>query len=662
MTRSRTLLPKALPGCSHGPELARHHAAVLEAALRYRNLGYRVLPVDPSTKRPWIPWKQYQKEDPSEDDVRSWFRERPDSGVGISTDGLVGMDDDDKAGGYSYSARLLAEDDNHPVELTPRGGRHHLYRQPDSEDIASSAGKLALGVDVRARGGFLVIAPTVRSDGGAYKWLDGRELDCPPESLPLPPDWLLAELHRVGRDSKPRLSQTKAGGRDVDIIRNVNYTSEAGYLRRIGASREAIEAYLLARNDESSDPLGTDEIHKIAVSVAKYAPDDAAYQSVGGLWRRTGLGSPQGLESTSSPPPITVLSLMDLESRSATVELFPGIVPDKSLIFVNSQPAIGKSLLLEAMAYSVALGTPLMGTGPTPTRTGWVLLLLPEGANSWGARSKAFRFHYRIDPTDQIAGITVGADFSSPARIEELVAAINGEISRRGGILPTLIILDTLSASIPGIDENQQAAMTLVCGALQSWANSGVAVVVAHHLRKDGTRVRGSSVIEGAVERSMTITRSGNTRKVRADKIRDGVAQNFAFDVVDVDGLPVPVMGTSPTMDFIIGTAEKGLIQAIRSCGFNDAGGPPTGRFTTGINVNAVAAAWNKLDPIQPPRAEDRKSYDKERNRRKSATLDLMRDLLDSLDIKMIKGSLHRSSRADQLNALFVQAAGDDDD
>ena len=55
---------------------------VLQAALRYRELGWPVIPmktgVDPETgkdekKVPCVKWKKYQKELPSESDLRYWF-------------------------------------------------------------------------------------------------------------------------------------------------------------------------------------------------------------------------------------------------------------------------------------------------------------------------------------------------------------------------------------------------------------------------------------------------------------------------------------------------------------------------------------------------------------------------------------------------------------
>ncbi|MBU2503066.1 bifunctional DNA primase/polymerase [bacterium] len=637
---------------------------ILQEALRLRALGYRVLPINPSIKRPWIKWKQFQSKIPSESTVLGWFRKHPESGIGISTDGLVVIDDDNQGSGNEFSRRLANDGPHHPIETTPRGGRHHIFREPHNLTITSSANVVAELVDVRARGGFLVIAPTVRPDGGAYVWLPHHVLNCRPAELPEPPGWLIAELQKSGKkDRKNTLAKSQPALQPVDIIRNVRFTSEAGYLRRIGASKKVLTAFLVARNDESNDPLEKDEIEKIATSVARYDPDKTAYEVMGGHWPTSSLGLSADANLNNGGPFVRLESLAQLEQRRPPNDLIPGLVPDKALVFVYAKPAAGKSLLLEAIAFSVALGIPLMGTGPTPARTGWVLLLLSEGSNSWGARSVAFREHYKIPLTDQIVAVTTGADFTSHSRIEALTGTINEEITQRNGQLPIMIILDTLSGSIPGVDENQQSSMTLVCGALQSWASAGVAVVVAHHLRKDGTQARGSSVIEGAAERSMIITRSNNLRIVKPVKVRDGVGEQFTFEVIGgADNYPVPVAATSPAMDFLFETAEPGLAASILACGFNETGGPPSGLFATGVSINSILKAWLKREPIEPKRTLNQRDYDKERNRRIRALTDLILGLFDNGTLKVTKGSLTQAKRSIRRNAEFVQVVNDGDD
>jgi len=84
-----------------------------------------------------------------------------------------------------------------PVSLTPRGGRHHIFRQPKGKDWKNTASKTAPKVDTRANGGYIVLPPSV-VDGKPYSWAATLELDAAPEQLPEPPDWVAAQLDGPG--------------------------------------------------------------------------------------------------------------------------------------------------------------------------------------------------------------------------------------------------------------------------------------------------------------------------------------------------------------------------------------------------------------------------------------------------------------------------------
>jgi hypothetical protein len=71
---------------------------VLDAALRYRELGWSVIPMktgkDPLTgedekKIPYVKWKKYQTELPSEMDLRYWFGEKwPNANIALICGGI----------------------------------------------------------------------------------------------------------------------------------------------------------------------------------------------------------------------------------------------------------------------------------------------------------------------------------------------------------------------------------------------------------------------------------------------------------------------------------------------------------------------------------------------------------------------------------------------
>ena len=56
----------------------------------------------------------------------------------------------------------------------PSGGLHFFFRADDEARLRNSAGLLAVGVDVRGEGGFIVLPPSLPAiDRPEYAWEDG---------------------------------------------------------------------------------------------------------------------------------------------------------------------------------------------------------------------------------------------------------------------------------------------------------------------------------------------------------------------------------------------------------------------------------------------------------------------------------------------------------
>lgn len=80
------------------------------------------------------------------------------------------------------------------MATTPSGGVHFFFKMPPKADIRNSAGKVALNIDVRGNGGYIIVPPgkTINKNGklGSYEWLNPKlTLNC--SNLPGAPYWLL---------------------------------------------------------------------------------------------------------------------------------------------------------------------------------------------------------------------------------------------------------------------------------------------------------------------------------------------------------------------------------------------------------------------------------------------------------------------------------------
>jgi hypothetical protein len=110
------------------------------------------------------------------------------------------------------------------------------------------------------------------------------------------------------------------------------------------------------------------------------------------------------------------------------------------------------------------------------------------------------------------------------------VLAAKIEIEARLEAALGLVIVDTLAACAVGLDENSQRDAGRIADGLQRIAEAGPAVVVIHHTSKGGTGVRGSSVLTGAFDRVLTLTKRLRGNVLRVESANDGDAgADFPF-------------------------------------------------------------------------------------------------------------------------------------
>src|SRR4029453_906400 len=101
------------------------------------------------------------------------------------------LDVDADRGGDDTLAALERRYGTLPVTVTSRtggGGRPLIYRYP-ARAILSTQDTVGPGVDIRGRGGQIVIPPSQHASGNEYAWDSGRGLG-QVEIAPMP-DWLV---------------------------------------------------------------------------------------------------------------------------------------------------------------------------------------------------------------------------------------------------------------------------------------------------------------------------------------------------------------------------------------------------------------------------------------------------------------------------------------
>jgi hypothetical protein len=167
----------------------------LDEALRLASLGHKVFALAPNAKCPRAGTRGVHDATADPDTLAACWRAHPDANLGLALGGVLVVDIDDPDTPWPGDAERAAELQMTAgaIQETSRGV-HMLFRTPDGVDLHSTSGKIAPGVDIKTdAGSYIVVAPSV-VNGRPYHWRTECALDVAPESLPLPPAWLVDEI------------------------------------------------------------------------------------------------------------------------------------------------------------------------------------------------------------------------------------------------------------------------------------------------------------------------------------------------------------------------------------------------------------------------------------------------------------------------------------
>jgi hypothetical protein len=446
----------------------------LAAALRYAELGYRVFPCVPGTSKPLT---EHGFHDASTDaeQIERWWTRYPLANVAISTEGLLVVDIDPSEEG---KPNPWPSDPNQSVSLatagavsvTPRGGRHYVFRKPFGKTWRCTTSKLAPHVDTRTDGGYIVAPPSQRPDG-QYCWAPDLELSVPLEHLPEPPIWLEDMLDQlIG-------SRNKSSAKDFNEARQAETGSEAGgipdgqrndtlfkiacNLRRNGLTEDQIADLLLRTNELAcKPPLEEKEVRRIAKSAAEYEP-----------------------ENGSKTPQIAPVCLNDLVARYPDLRppVIHGLLRQGETMNIISAPKIGKSWLVTDLALAVATGRQWLDT--FLCEQGNVLIIDNELHGETSA--------HRIPMVAKFRHIDLG-EVGDRVFVQNLRGHWH-DIFSLGSYFSSLepnkfkvVILDAMYRFMPKeMDENDNGTMANIYNAIDRYADKlGCCFVIIHHTSK----------------------------------------------------------------------------------------------------------------------------------------------------------------------------------
>jgi hypothetical protein len=183
---------------------------LLEAALEYAIKALPVFPCLPRGKDP-VCRRGFYDATTNPATIRRYWRVA-DRNIGIPTGAVSGfwiLDID--PGGDEHIRRLQAENGALPetrIVRTGRGGLHRWFKY--TGPIQCSIGRVALHIDVRGDGGYVIVPPSIHENGCRYEWLTD-----PDAELAIAPDWLVALTRKkptIAKRARVQISRSGTSG------------------------------------------------------------------------------------------------------------------------------------------------------------------------------------------------------------------------------------------------------------------------------------------------------------------------------------------------------------------------------------------------------------------------------------------------------------------
>lgn len=508
--------------------------------------GWFLFPCRPDAKEPLVRWRDESTNDPEK--LAAFDLQFPGCNWGVDCfkSNLFVIDVD--PGGADTLFELELDHGQLPPTLrhsTPRGGEHILYAGPGP----TSAGRLGKGLDTRGAGGFILL-PGSTVGGKLYSVVS----DLP---IAAPPTWIISKLgekreratseieardEHAGADSETALARgrhyldaqpgVQQGERGSTAYRH------AARLRDFGISYPKGLDLLEPWNNRCEPPQEFDALEAAVAHAYKYAQNEAGskagrplsdvYADVVRARHGEALPGRNGEVSQVPPPPNPrPWRILDEAAQDALAEpawIINGHVPQNSLGAIIGTPEAYKSFAALDLALGVASAVPWLGSLAI-ARQGATIFCAGEGAINMARRRRpAWREARGIrEPIPFICFDAVPLIYSEQVSwfIEDVVKL---------GVKPVLIVFDTLSRMMGGLDENNAKDMGIAIEqADRVRRETGASVLFVAHSGKDPSKgLRGSSAGMAAFDWAIRADADHETLTVKLSCAKMKDAEHFA--------------------------------------------------------------------------------------------------------------------------------------
>lgn len=184
-----------------------------------------------------------------------------------------------------------------------------------------------------------------------------------------------------------------------------------------------------------------------------------------------------------------LLSDHDAEQIPAARGIVGDILNEDSLAILYGPSGRWKSFLALAWSLCIATGKPWLGRR---VQSGHVVYIAAEGGRGLGRRVTAWKRHHGLKDAPNFHLLPVAVNLLDTQEVNKLVRTIERAVAGA----PVMIVLDTLSRSMPGADENtgKDGSRAIAAADILRRAFDGVTVLmVAHPGKNEANGIRGWS-------------------------------------------------------------------------------------------------------------------------------------------------------------------------
>ena len=476
-------------------------------------------------KTPRMNWRNYQKIQPSREEITQWHKEYPHANwAAITGINFVVVDSDS-----NESTQWIQDGNISSTPMTqssPSGGRHFFYSAPTNRVVRNSVGQNK--IDVRGEGGYIMVVPSYN-----YRMqYDESFLINDFDELPLLTEDDIQKVFSFNNDGKVVSLREKLteeprsqGSRNDTLARLVGKWIKEGWGMR--------EILIKAQdwNQTCEPPLDLLETTRTTISIAeghiKRHPEDV---DAGVLdWKtstwntdvKEDLEYIQGQEDVQEPETVTSgpLGLKPFSDdewtdlKTSTIDQYWGdaFIFEKSRVLLLGKPKIGKSNWLGAFAAGATTGTDFMEVPfSRPLKVMWFQAEII--AEFLKRRIEVYYRRFAADPEVQRIGydnLIISGRLRKNLMRDADIQAFSDEIAFHK---PDIVMIDPIINFFDGEENNNSDIRRLMDRIDMLMEMNNVSVILAHHTGKERAdaksflSARGGSVVAGWVDSGIKLS------------------------------------------------------------------------------------------------------------------------------------------------------------